>query len=1674
MIPFSRGLAVISALLGTVSAAPVINEICYRPGQSYPENTALEFVEIHNPDAEAVDLTGWAFSDGIQFTFPPGTVLEAGGYLVVAADPAALAAASGVSGIAGPWQAGDRLANSGETVTLTGAFGEEVDSVTYADEGDWAFRVRETLAGWRWITQSNGGGASLERRNPRLAADNGQNWGDSGAVGGSPGAANFLLADDIAPVVRHVRHAPAVPRSGEVVTVSCELVDELGPASLAATLHWRVANSTTPGPFQQVAMVNEGNGRFSTTLAAMADQTLVEFYIAAGDGTQTRTWPAPTAEGQTANCNFQVDDEAGSPGVPTYRLILTGTENEGYEEVAELYTPFANLENIEEGDRRFNLTLIASEGGETVIRYRADMRIRGASSRRFVHKALRVSLPADDPWDGVTDFNLNPKYPWLQLTGMRLFQAAGLAGANAMPVEVRRNGEESTTGDGNDPDFGRWVRVEALDGEFVDRNWPGADVQLYRKGNEETQWDSGFPLPATPDGSYSGWLKQNRGEANDWSDIVGFIELWQTLAAPRFSGESAGDVASGNWNDTPFSEADLEALAEVADLDQMARWFAVMTLLGSGETSISNGVDDDYAAAWVSDGGARRMQLIPHDLDTVLGQGDDPYTATDGGLYDMTDDGDVFEPLLPLFGDENDPGNAIFLEKYHTAIRELLGGIFDADTATNPYPPFHAFVDHVLGDWVPAEVRQEMKAFMTARQAYLLGQIGAPKIVPPVPAGSGTFYSPPAAALRINEVLAVNTTTLAVGGDYPDLIELHNAGSTAIALAGHVIADSESQYVFPSGSGSIAAGGFRLIHSNVLGFGLAASGDRVQLRSPGGAVLDDVVFGPQLADRSIARIAGNPATWALSMPSPATANGAALPTGSPAVLVINEWAGNVDYRLADDFIELHNPDPLPVALGGLRVTDRIASDPARYQFPPLGFIATGGFFEVDSDTLGFGLDGSFESIWLSAENGAVIHQVAMIGQAADVSTGLAPDGGTAWTTYPLPTPGLPNATPAPGADALFEHLRITEIMFQPSGGGDYEFVELHNTGSTALALGGVRFTAGISYEFAPGTPLAAGGYVVICKNRTAFLSRYPGLGPLLADGVFSGALANEGERLALTLPAPSPLHVLSFSYAPDWYPAAGKSLHVRDPLVTPPAAWEDSRTWIASAALHGSPGSGEVPVITSTVEAVGTVGAPFAFMISATGAPTSFSASGLPAGLTVDPASGLISGSPLVDGFFAVELAATGSAGTAAATLDLTIQPYGPLDHFLWEEVPTTARAGRSFAVRISARDAGGRLVGDHEGTATLSAFVTAPGSSPVLITEVTDGDEDQFELQNLTAATVETAGWFVVVGESNDIQNRNDTTYFLPPLMAPGAVLRVSDSSAPGRLYFGDDIGWADSNPRGWIMLFDATATLRDFVAFGQWTAPALAGLSIEVGGNLIRPVASGHWSGAAIPGDPGEDDANFWQRAGGSDSDSAAGWTWSLVASSLGSPNPGLVLPWVVDLPLAITPPTVAFTGGQFYGVVKVADFGNPATLRAVGSLRRGDSPPLEILPFTDADLDGMPDDWEGEQGLSSADPADALLDADGDGRSNLAEFQAGTDPHSAASVLRITSFVGQPGPGGTFTLEWSAVAGKLYHVTASADLGLWSHRASRLSNAAGTLSVEVPVGTGPQEFFRVEVEP
>src|SRR5439155_2416492 len=85
---------------------------------------------------------------------------------------------------------------------------------------------------------------------------------------------------------------------------------------------------------------------------------------------------------------------------------------------------------------------------------------------------------------------------------------------------------------------------------------------------------------------------------------------------------------------------------------------------------------------------------------------------------------------------------------------------------------------------------------------------------------------------------------------------------------------------------------------------------------------------------------------------------------------------------------------------------------------------------------------------------------------------------------------------------------------------------------------------------------------------------------------------------------------------------------------------------------------------------------------------------------------------------------------------------------------------------------------------------------------------------------------------------------------------------------------------------------------------------------------------------------------------------------------------------------------TTNQFYYTIVVTNLAGNSFLSRTAVL----------TVLTDEDGDGLPDDWESANGLISTNAADAALDADADGATNLQEYLAGTDPQDPLSFLRI----------------------------------------------------------------------
>ncbi len=159
------------------------------------------------------------------------------------------------------------------------------------------------------------------------------------------------------------------------------------------------------------------------------------------------------------------------------------------------------------------------------------------------------------------------------------------------------------------------------------------------------------------------------------------------------------------------------------------------------------------------------------------------------------------------------------------------------------------------------------------------------------------------------------------------------------------------------------------------------------------------------------------------------------------------------------------------------------------------------------------------------------------------------------------------------------------------------------------------------------------------------------------------------------------------------------------------------------------------------------------------------------------------------------------------------------------------------------------------------------------------------------------------------------------------------------------------------------------------------------------------------------------------------------------------------------ALTPGTT-----YHYRVVITSSFGTVA----------GNDVAFMTAAFVDSDGDLIPDDYEIDNSLNPADSGDGLLDSDGDGASNLAEYRAGTNPHDSSSVFRISSITLS---GSDFSVLFPTIFGKKYQVERFNDLSAitWNPVGTVLLANGMPASVTDPGATATSPvFYRVRIVP
>lgn len=980
--------------------------------------------------------------------------------------------------------------------------------------------------------------------------------------------------------------------------------------------------------------------------------------------------------------------------------------------------------------------------------------------------------------------------------------------------------------------------------------------------------------------------------------------------------------------------------------------------------------------------------------------------------------------------------------------------------------------------------------------AHTFGQDNPPDVATFRTGTGATNAAPRIGPVTINEIMyhPVDPTN---GTDNTDdeFIELFNPGTNAVSLAGWRLT-GDTEYEFPAPA-TLAAGAYLLLVSFAPTDTVTLAAFRTNYNLSAGVT----VYGPyseKLANSTFKLEIDRPATnggysthitvdrveyrdiapW----PTAPDGGGESLQRTSSTIIgnTAENWLGDAPTPGAVNAgvlvgLSITTVSPLPGGVAGVPYTNALAASGGTA--PYAWAMATGAVPGLALSAAGV-LAGTPSAAGVHAFIAAVTDGVAAVA-TKPLSVTIAATALSVTTASPLP-----DGTVA---------VAYTQTLAAAGGTAPYAWSVSAGSLPAGLALNGAGVLAG--------TPTAAGSY--------GFTIRAADSGGLEATKAFTLFIPVPPLTISTASPLPAAEWNAPYSRAMtavggvtpyEWSLAggalpAGLTLDTDGTLGGTPSARGDFSFAMrladhAGAAVTGQFTLAVVPaplrILTASLPD-GVAGDVYAQTLTATGGVppyawtlhTGFPPDGLEIG-----GAGSLSGTPTNAGVFLFSVQAADAVGVATtAPFSVTIAASGPLDHFTWDYEPDAAIAGEPFAVRVTARDAVERVVQSlNSGVPVGAASGSGTLHSPIVITEITDGGEDQFELQNVTTNEVITSTWSVFLGDSlTDINTMNANVFFLPASMPAGGILRVSElnTNLAGRTWFGGPIGWSSSattNTKGWIMLFDAQSVLRDMAVIG-WTSAQLALLSVDVNGEAVTP--AGQWSGDGfLPGARGAGGTtqDSWQRIGTNDQNSAVDWVWrhntnATDATSFGATNAGLTVPWSTTIPIPMTPTNLTMTLGEYLGWASVLQAATSVRMTANdGAGHTGVTSAFDVLAGADSDSDGMPDVWENAHSLAVG-VNDAALDPDGDGMPNIEEYLANTDPRVFASRLVITGAASMA--AGRVTVAWSGVAGRLYRISCCNDLVTWVPLDSRiLVTASGTQTATLD-GAGATLFLRVEAE-
>ncbi|MBQ9898125.1 MAG: CotH kinase family protein [Ruminococcus sp.] len=382
-----------SDMMDTVCAAEpavCINEVCSQNKACLADSYGAysDWIELYNPGSKAVDLSGWGLSDDtakpLFFTFPSGTVIEAGGHMVVFASKQQSTAAELHTGFA--------LSKNGDTVVLSDPSGSILQQIELP-----------TLGNDVTYGRTPDGGDKFEIMSPTPAKANNVTVSAPGfsAPSGFYGTDfSLMLSADANETIYYTTDGsdPLTSSTAQVYTSAITVKDRTNEPNIYSSCEENDSSDTSVsrGTGYRKPTFNVDKATVVRAAAKNADGAFSRvvsqtYFVTSGDLAQYRNMTVVSIVADPADL---FDAEKGI--YVTGKQYLAWRSSSSYDPQKSVW----DTDNIcnyfshgREWEREADITIFRS--GENVVEQRMGIRIKGASTRNAAQKSFHLYARSD-------------------------------------------------------------------------------------------------------------------------------------------------------------------------------------------------------------------------------------------------------------------------------------------------------------------------------------------------------------------------------------------------------------------------------------------------------------------------------------------------------------------------------------------------------------------------------------------------------------------------------------------------------------------------------------------------------------------------------------------------------------------------------------------------------------------------------------------------------------------------------------------------------------------------------------------------------------------------------------------------------------------------------------------------------------------------------------------------------------------------------------------------------------------------------------------------------------------------------------------------------------------------------------------------------------------------------